>query len=952
MFILMLTSAVALFLAYAGFVIYEMTTVKSDMKVQLERLAKQIGWGNSAELLFGNSSASTNNLENVLRGDPAITAACIYDTRGEIFAKYPANAEGIPSHQPPEMLRFEKNYLVLSRAIPAPNQSVTVPVYLKSSLQPMYGRLRQYAGVLGGIFLASLLAAIGLSSLLQRIISGPILHLLQTARAVTEHKNYAVRAVKSSDDELGVLTDGINAMLTQIQERDAALQMAHDELERRVERRTQALKMEMAERLRAEKAVSASEERFKLVARATNDAVWDWNLYTNGLWWNEGFESLFGYTRDQIQPGLESWTSRVHPDDYEGVLERRRGVISSGENYWSDEYRFRRADESYAYIFDRGYVIRDELQKPVRMVGAMVDITERKESERALQQQLARISLLNRITHAISERQDLQSLIRTVLEQLERHLPVDFGAIWLYDAKTDHLTCSAIQKTRAQGDTELDFFRPGATSTPDSLGLRACVQGRPMYINRDFESDALQPLVKAGFPSIIASPLREENETFGILACARAERGFSSGECEFIGMLSEQVALAIRQASLYAQLQSAYNELRQTQQSVIEQERLRALGTMASGIAHDINNALSPVLVYSDLLFHEDLRMLPRDEVQRQLEHIRTAGEDIAHIVSRMREFYRRREQKEKITAANLNKLAGQVVDMTRPRWRDIPQERGLVIEVKTDFESGLPDIAGNDSELRELITNLMLNAVDAMPSGGKIIIHTATRCQDAGSNQAPTHVVLEVRDTGAGMDEETRQRCLEPFFTTKGQRGTGLGLAMVYGVTERHEGKIEIESAPGKGTTFRLIFPIHRVSPADATQAVPAPARTSALRILCIDDEPLLRQMLREILEKDGHSVELADGGEAGIAAFQAATKDRPFQVVITDLGMPRVDGRQVASILKKESPATPVIMLTGWGTMMKADGDIPVNVDCVLGKPPRMAELAQALRQVTHHN
>ena len=255
-----------------------------------------------------------------------------------------------------------------------------------------------------------------------------------------------------------------------------------------------------------------------------------------------------------------------------------------------------------------------------------------------------------------------------------------------------------------------------------------------------------------------------------------------------------------------------------------------------------------------------------------------------------------------------MNRLAAQVVDLTRPRWRDIPQERGVVVEVRTDFEASLPDIAGNDSELREAITNLVLNAVEAMPAGGTITLHTFSHCRDGAGGGAPTHVILEVRDTGMGMNEETRRRCLEPFFTTKGQRGTGLGLAMVYGVAERHEGKIEIESAVGSGTTFRLVFPIQRLHPSEGEPIVQPPPRMPSLRILCIDDEPLLRAMLREILEKSGHTVQVADGGEAGIAAFRSARPEKPFEVVITDLGMPRVDGRQVAALLKKESPKTPV--------------------------------------------
>jgi CheY-like chemotaxis protein len=206
------------------------------------------------------------------------------------------------------------------------------------------------------------------------------------------------------------------------------------------------------------------------------------------------------------------------------------------------------------------------------------------------------------------------------------------------------------------------------------------------------------------------------------------------------------------------------------------------------------------------------------------------------------------------------------------------------------------------------------------------------------------SNVLLEVSDTGTGMDEETKQRCLEPFFSTKGQRGTGLGLAMVYGVVERHEGKIEIQSAPGQGTTFRLIFPMSlKETAAEQNQK---PISLPPLRILCIDDEPLLRELVKELLESEGHSVVTADGGKAGIEAFMASRNGAaPFDVVITDLGMPYVDGRKVAQTLKASSPETPIIMLTGWGTMMKSDGDFPAQVDAVLSKPPRLAELNETL-------
>jgi CheY-like chemotaxis protein/anti-sigma regulatory factor (Ser/Thr protein kinase) len=332
---------------------------------------------------------------------------------------------------------------------------------------------------------------------------------------------------------------------------------------------------------------------------------------------------------------------------------------------------------------------------------------------------------------------------------------------------------------------------------------------------------------------------------------------------------------------------------------------------------------------------------------KKHLKFIRTAGEDIAHIVARLREFYRRRDDQESLQLLNLNHLAEQVVDMTRPRWRDIPQSRGITVEMHTDLAREIPDLVGIESEIREAVTNLVLNAVDAMPNSGKITIRTRIADGEGARNNEsqPSHVVLEVSDTGNGMNEETRKRCLEPFFSTKGKRGTGLGLAMVYGVMERHEGRIEIESQLGVGSTFRMVFPVRKLVNKGVTEFIKAET-PEPLQILCIDDEPLLRDLLREMLERDGHRVEVCDGGQSGLDAFRTALrKEKPFDVVITDLGMPYVDGRQVAKILKKESPATPVVMLTGWGAFMKEEGEAPAQVDGVLSKPPRSKELRETL-------
>ena len=313
-----------------------------------------------------------------------------------------------------------------------------------------------------------------------------------------------------------------------------------------------------------------------------------------------------------------------------------------------------------------------------------------------------------------------------------------------------------------------------------------------------------------------------------------------------------------------------------------------------------------------------------------------------------MREFYRQREPQLELSPVQLNPLAQQVLDLTRARWSDMPQQRGIVIRLETELAPNLPAILGVESEVREALINLVFNAVDAMPDGGTLTLRTRRQtAPDGGSSAA----LVEVSDTGVGMNEDTRRRCLEPFFTTKGERGTGLGLAMVYGVVQRHDAEVQIDSVVGSGTTVRLSFPV----PASVLPALahppPAEAPTRRLRVLIVDDDPLMLKSLCDTLELDGHVVVIANGGQAGIDTFNAARRpDQAFDIVITDLGMPYVDGRAVAVAVKASSAnATPVILLTGWGQRLVADGEVPAHVDWVLSKPPKLREVRAALARFT---
>ncbi len=588
-----------------------------------------------------------------------------------------------------------------------------------------------------------------------------------------------------------------------------------------------------------------------------------------------------------------------------------------------------------------------EVRVEERTLDLREEIGERKRAEAELKQQFVRISLLNQITQAISDRQDTDSILHVVLRQLEDHMGLDLGIIALLDPKTSVLNVAALRVKNSLLAEQFDLHEGSVLPLADT-GFQLCEKGQTVYFSDTIKGSApfVEKLAVTGWRSAAAVPLMVDEKLFGVLIAARLKAdAFSSGDCEFLRMLSEHVALAAHQSRLHKELETAYNELRQTQAAVLQQERLKALGQMASGIAHDVNNALSPVVGFSDIILRGDFGLDAR--AKKYLKYIRTAGEDIAHIVARLREFYRTREDNESLHDISLNQLVEQVVEMTRPRWRDIPQSSGITIEVETDLSPDVCGLPGIESEIREAFTNLVLNAVDAMPQGGKITLRTRV-VQQLNAEKYPKQIAVEVIDTGMGMNEETRKRCLEPFFSTKGKRGTGLGLAMVYGVVKRHEGTIDILTELGKGTTFRVLIPVRNGlgKGAGDEDIVPIPP----LQILCIDDEPLLRELIKEILERDGHEVEVSDGGQSGLDEFRLAReRGRPFDVVITDLGMPYVDGRQVAKTVKQESPGTPVVMLTGWGAFMKEEGAAQEQVDGVLSKPPRSRELREILSKLS---
>ena len=746
-----------------------------------------------------------------------------------------------------------------------------------------------------------MLVAMMVGALFAAMILRPIARLSAAARALGAG-DLSTRVAVDSRDELGELGANFNVMADRMQEQAAALVKESEAQYRKLfESMTEGFcTLEVI----FDDHSSPVDYRFLEANRAFDES--------------SGFHDVRGRLISELVPnGEDEWIQRYGRVALTGEpLHIESGSVVPGRHFSVHAYRVGGPQSrKVAVLFN--------------------DITDRRQAQSRLREQFERLDLLQQITRAIGERHDMASIYHVVVRTLEDRLPMDFGCVCRLVPEDEQLEVICVGLRSQQLAVELELTE--RTRIPiDENGLARCLRGQLVCEPDVAEVPSAFPtrLARAGLHSLVLAPLSVESQVFGVLVAARRARGsFATADCEFLQQLSEHVALAAHQAQLYSALQSAYENLRHTQQTALQQERLRALGQMASGIAHDINNAISPAALYTDSLLERETGL--SDSGKTQLQTVQRAINDVAETVARMREFYRPRESQLALAPVQLNELVPQVVELTRARWSTIPQQRGVTIALHLDLQAALPVIMAAESEIREALINLVFNAVDAMPDGGTLTLRTRT---------VPERVRVEVTDTGVGMDEDARRRCLEPFFTTKGERGTGLGLPMVYGTVQRHSAQIDIDSAPGRGTTVSLSF-----TPAAAGQTVPDPVPAivpAGLRILLVDDDPMLLQSLRDALETDGHIVTAAHGGREGVEIFRAAAAGPlPFDVVMTDLGMPYMDGRQVAKAIKERSARTPVIMLTGWGQRLLADGDVPANVDLLLSKPPKLRDLRAAL-------
>lgn len=543
---------------------------------------------------------------------------------------------------------------------------------------------------------------------------------------------------------------------------------------------------------------------------------------------------------------------------------------------------------------------------------------ESRAQSEALDEQGRRLFLLHLTSRFLSTESDPDRLLRRLVGAATELIGARYGALAVLgdDGKVVKFLTAGISNelkerigSPPEGRGLLGYvFREGKTLRIDDLAPHPEAAGVPLH----------HPVMK----NLLAAPIRYQEKTLGALYLTEKEGGFTADDENILATLCVDAAVAMENAKLLEDLKNALEEVKAAQERVVRAATLSAVGELAAGSAHHLNNILAVIVGRAQIL----LRDAKDPALERSLRIVERAALDGAEVVRRVQQFSRTRVRSE-YSPVDLNQIAGEVIEITRPRWQDEAQSQGRLIETVLDA-GPVPPVSGQPSELREVVVNLILNAVDALPEGGQITL----RIWADGER-----IFLSVADNGVGMSAEVKARAFEPFFTTKGVKSTGLGLSVTHGIIQRHGGEITVESEEGKGTTMILALPALKFGASEAK--APSNGKAHPARILLIDDEADVREALADLLALEGHTVTYATDGYQGIAKLEVGA----FDLVLTDLGMPGINGWQVAEAVKSQFPQMPVVLVTGWANTLEPGEE--ERVDGVLTKPFQVSALRDLL-------
>ncbi len=642
---------------------------------------------------------------------------------------------------------------------------------------------------------------------------------------------------------------------------------------------------DISEQKQSEDARQESEERFSALATSASDPIICIDSKGIVLFWNNAAETVFGYAPGEI---LGKPLTLIIPERYheymQGGLER---VVTTGEfDIGGISFEFiglRKSGEEFPAEMS---FATWKAQSDVFFSCIVRDISERRRADETLQRE-------KEFTRTIIETADVIIIALDLEDQ-----------VILFNRKAEEVT---------------------GYSRDEVMG-KELLKTIPMRM----DSEAFAKMTQEISGGAAVSPYHQFITTKSGEEKILFTRGTQLKDTEgrVIGVLETGVDVT---------------EQRSMETKLLQAEKLRDLGELAGGVAHDFNNVLAAILGRAQLLrmhldeFAGSERRKAYHELQQGLEVIERAAADGAETVRRIQEFARIRPDDKDAVAVDINEVVAHAIDFTRVRWKDNAELKGIHFTIVKQL-SDVPPILGSPAELREVLTNLINNSLDAMPGGGTISVETF---------KEHTHVCLRLTDTGGGMPPHVVERIFDPFFTTKGPQSTGLGMSVSYGIITRHQGTIAVESREGSGTVFTIKFPLKEIEKASRVEPAQAVRYTDKASILVIDDEEDVRELLCDILTIHGHEVAAARDGRQGLEIFASSA----FDMVFTDLGMPGMSGWEVATAVKKIAPDVAVALITGWGINLDKDDMEKSSVDHILNKPFTVDDILRLVREALTH-
>lgn len=679
--------------------------------------------------------------------------------------------------------------------------------------------------------------------------------------------------------------------------------------------------LDITDRKAAEARHQEIEERYRLVSRATNDAIWDWKMADGHVIWNEALGTLFGHPESETDAAW--WLDHIHPDDRARIDTQIHKVIDGADSVWTGEYRFKRVDGSYASVLDRGTVLRGSAGEPVRMIGAMLDLSASKASEAALAQSEERL-----------------------------RLATDAGDMGFWDVDVAHGAMiwpprtKAMFGIRADADVSLQDFYDGLH--PQDLDATRAA----------FEA-AADPARRAFYDEEFRTVGRDD----GLVRWVAAKgRGLFEGD-RCVRVLGVAIDVTARKRAdarlqelnehLESRVRAEVAERTRIEDALRQSQKMEAVGQLTGGIAHDFNNMLAAVIGPLDLLASR-FKDQTDPRAKRYIDMAIDGAMRAAQLTQRLLAFSR--QQPLQPVAVDVNRLVDGMSDL-------LAHSLGSSVRLQTALSADVWWTHVDANQLENVILNLAVNARDAMPGGGKLTIGTVN-CEldpdadaDAATATATAHpglpagqfVMITVSDEGSGMPPDVMAKAFDPFYTTKTVgKGTGLGLSQVYGFVRQSAGHVRMTSQVGQGTRVTLYLPRHladveAASSADVAASVPVHGRQR--KVLVVDDEPAVRQFSSDVLTELGFQVLAADGAPA---ALQLLDAHPDIVLLFTDVVMPEVNGRQLADEARRRRPDLKVLFTTGNSrNTLVQDGVLEAGVHLV-GKPFTFDELATRIESV----